>query len=110
MDRLGYAWEKFSTAIFSLAGEDRMRSRILSASKSFYVLQLSDFADYPELQEQYREIMDRLTAVRTDPATGHIPSTLESMSDDEAREIATLIIEMTFAIARQRLEIAKNSN
>jgi hypothetical protein len=109
MDALNYAWEKCSTAIVSLAGEGRMQSRILGASKSFYVLQLKDFADYPKLQQQYREIMNRLTAVR-DPVRGHIPSTLESMPDDEASKVATLIVELAFGIARARLEAAKNSN
>ena len=110
MDHLGYAWEKFQSAIFALAGDGRTQSRILSASRSFHVLQLKDFANYPELHDQYREITDRLTVVRTDPDKGYVPSTLESMSDDEAGEVATLIIEMAFGIARARLEAAKNSN
>jgi hypothetical protein len=110
MHPLNYAWEKFQIATFCLAGEDRMQSRIYAAYSAFHPVQLKDFENYPELHDKYREIMDRLTVVRTDREKGYVPATLESMADDEAREVATLIIELMFGIARARLEAAGNSN
>jgi hypothetical protein len=109
IDPLSYPWEKFSTAIYSLAGEGPLQKRIYAAYGSFHTLRPDNFTDHPDLRDQYEEIMGRLTAIKN-PEKGHVPATLEQMSDDEARKVATLIIEMAFAITSARLWAAKNSN
>jgi len=110
MADLNYVWEKFSTAIYSLAGNGPMLERLRSAYLSFHPVQIADFNDDLELQADYREIMDRLTArAEGYPGEGKVPSTLRQMSDDEANELANLIISFCFSVARARLDRARGS-
>ncbi|MCA6110467.1 hypothetical protein [Bradyrhizobium cenepequi] len=110
MADLNYVLEKFSTAIYSLAGNGPMQERLHSAYLSFHPVRISDFDDDPEMQADYREIMDRLTArAEGHPGEGKVPSTLRQMSDDEANQIADLIIDFCFSVARARIEQARNS-
>ena len=107
MTDLAYAWEKYSTAIHSLTGEGSLQDRLHGAFTSFHALRPQDFND-PELREQCQKIWDRLTVVKSDPIKGHVPATLEQMSDGEARQVRDLILDMTFMIARARLDEARN--
>ncbi|SDG45597.1 hypothetical protein SAMN05216338_1001370 [Bradyrhizobium sp. Rc2d] len=110
MADLNYVWEKFSTAIYSLAGNGPMRERLRSAYLSFHPVRIADFDDDPEMQADYREIMDRLTAWSEGyPGEGKVPSTLRQMNDEEADEVADLIIDFCFSVARARIEQARNS-
>jgi hypothetical protein len=62
------------------------------------------------MQADYREIMDRLTAqVEGYPGEGKVPSTLRQMNDDEANQVASLIIDFCFSVASARLDQARNS-
>jgi hypothetical protein len=108
MDPLAYPWEKFSNAVYALASEGPLQERILAAYMSFHVLTAKDFTD-PDLREQFEEIERRLTVVKDDPQKGFVPATLDRMSDAEAREVASLIVEMTFSIASERRLAAENS-
>lgn len=110
MADLSYVWEKFTTAVYSLAGSGPMQERLRSAYLSFHPVQVSDFDDDPELQADYREIMERLTARAEGYAgEGKVPSTLRQMSDEEADELANLIISFCFSVARARLDKARSS-
>ncbi|OPH82380.1 hypothetical protein [Nitrobacter vulgaris] len=105
MADLSYVWEKFSTAVYSLAGNGRMQDRLWSAYSSFHPIQVSDFDNDPEMQSNFREIMNRLTAKAEGHAgEGKVPSTLRQMSDDEAVELSKSIIEFCFDVARARLD------
>lgn len=109
MADLSYVWEKFSIAIYSLAGHGPMQERLHSAYLSFHPVRTSDFDDDPEMQADYREIMDRFTArAEGHPGEGKVPSTLRQMSDDEADELANLIVDFCFSVARARLEQVRN--
>lgn len=110
MADLNYVWEKFSTAVYSLAGNGPLQDRLRSAYLSFHPIRIADFDDDPEMQADYREIMDRLTARPEGyPGEGKVPSTLRQMSDDEADELASLIIDFCFSVARARIEEARSS-
>ena len=108
VDPLSYPWEKFSMALFSLAREGPLQSRLHGAYMSFHPLRAQDFND-PGLRDRYQEIMRRLTAVKNSEK-GHVPATLEKMSDEEAGEVANLILDITFAIASARLEAARQKS
>jgi hypothetical protein len=51
--------------------------------------------------------MNRLTSVEGLPGEGRVPATTKSMGDDEAEQVARLIIDFCFSIARARLEKAR---
>lgn len=108
MADLNYVWEKFSTAIYSLVGSGPMQERLRSAYLSFHPVRVSDFDNDPEMQADYREIMDRLTAQAEGyPGEGKVPSTLRQMNDEEADAIADLILDFCFSVARGRIEEAR---
>jgi hypothetical protein len=110
MADLNYVWEKFTIAIYALASHGRMQERLKSAYLSFHPIQVSDFDDDPELQANYREIMDRLTArAEGFPGEGKMPSSLRQMNDEEADRLAELIINFCFSVARARIEEARKS-
>lgn len=110
MADLGYVWEKFTTAVYSLAGHGPMQERLKSAYRSFHPIKVSDFDDDPELQADYREIIDRLTAKdEGSPGEGRVPSTLRQMSDEDADRLAELIIDFCFSVARARIDKAHKS-
>lgn len=90
MADLGYAWEKFGNAVHALAGHGSLQDRIHSAFMCFHPIRVDDFANDPELQNDYKEIMDRLTAVDGAPGEGRVPATLKQMSDEEAAHVAEL--------------------
>ena len=61
--------------------------------------------DDPEMQTDYREIMDQLTRrAEGFPGEGTVPSTLRQMSDEEADRVAELIIDFCFSVACARIE------
>jgi hypothetical protein len=110
MDPLSYPWQKFSSAIYSLAGEGSLQSRIGGAYATFHVLQVEHFKDHPDLWDQYQQIIDRLTVIKN-PDEGYAAATLEQMPDDEACEVITMILDLAFMIAEARLKKAhQNSN
>lgn len=99
MGELGYPYEKFYNAVSVLARSPRrIQDRILSAYMSFHPIKSSDFKD-PEMATSYQEIMDRLTTVK-DSEKGHVPATLDQMSDSEASVVADKIVDLFVAIAR----------
>ncbi|KGT80456.1 hypothetical protein MA20_07650 [Bradyrhizobium japonicum] len=84
-----------------------MQQRLRSAYLSFHPVRTSDFDNDPEMQAHYHEIVDRLTArAEGPPEEGKAPSTLRQISDDEADELAGLIIDFCFSVARARIEQA----
>jgi hypothetical protein len=108
MADLDYVWEKFSTAIYALAGHGPMQERLKSAYLSFHAVMVSDFDNDPEMQTDYREIVDRLSARKEGfPGEGTMPSTLRQMSNEEADRIAELIIDFCFSVARARIDAAR---
>lgn len=110
MADLSYVWEKFSTAIYSLVGNGPMQERLHSAYMSFHPIRVSDFDNDPEMQSDYREIMDMLTSQAEGyPGEGKVPSTLRQMNDDEANKLAELILDFCFSVARARIDQAHNS-
>jgi len=98
MSDIHYANEKFYNAVDSLCGDGPLKTRIHYAFMSFHPVQASDFAD-AELRAKYEEIRRRLTVVKDGPEDrGYVLNTLDAMSDDEARQLSHLIVELAFNI------------
>lgn len=100
INELPYAWEKLSTAIYSLVGLQPIKERLHTAWMSFHTLNLGRFDD-PELEAAFQAIMAKLTVVRSDPGKGHVPATLEKMTDDDAVEVAREIVDLAHEVARR---------
>jgi hypothetical protein len=68
-DKLIYASGKFLVALRAAVSADPPVGRVENAWKSFLPLTVVWFADWPDLQEKYKELMDRLTAAGTVQST-----------------------------------------
>jgi len=108
MDRssLSYPYEKFSSAVSTLATSARdIRSRLYSAALSLITLQSKDFADHPEIMRGFDELFRELTSVEAIANEGQIQATLATKSDDEAAAIASKIVDLFFHILREYKEV-----
>jgi ABC-type amino acid transport substrate-binding protein len=92
MADLNYVAEKFHTAVFSLVKNQPPQMRLRNAYMSFHPILVKDFNDQPELQEAYKNIIDRLPRGGAGPP----PSSIDQMSDSEAQALIDLIVDFTF--------------
>jgi hypothetical protein len=93
---IGYACEKLWEAVHDLAlGPGRVKDRLDSAAK--YVAMAAgarhDFADF---RTEYEAVWARLTAVHARGDEGAVRATLAQMSEDEACEIASQILDLAY--------------
>lgn len=91
-----YADEKFGAAVETMAtGIGTIQDRLLSAYMTFHPVSVEN-GDFPtdELKKEYHEIYEALTRVKDDPIKGHVPSTTEKMTDDEAADVARKIYSL----------------
>lgn len=58
-----------------------------------------DFKGHPDLQARYEAIMERLTADKSDEKHGYVPTTTERMSDEEAEEVARMLVDLESLVA-----------
>ena len=90
--RLHYASEKLSNAIRYMACSNAtLQKRLEGAHEEFCTLEPADFPE--DMSKRHAEILSRLTKEQ-----GSVPSTTVVMSDDEAYEVATLILDLFFAV------------
>jgi len=57
----------------------------------------------PERQQQYDEIYSALTADKSNPTAGHVPTTCAGLNDHEAERIASLIVDLDSALSHDRI-------
>jgi len=95
--RAEYALEKLRLAIEGMAVSPRpLQLRLESAHLTFHPIREDDFPS-DGMKAIYRDLMDRLTAVK-DPSRGYVPATVAQLSDDEAEEIARMIVNLCDAL------------
>lgn len=103
MDDLSYPDEKFSTAMYSLAGEGSLKDRIMEAYMSFHPITGKDFKNHPDLKAKFEELHAALTAVKTgDPKDGYVKTTLDSMTTEQLDDLSGKIVGLALAIRRVR--------
>jgi hypothetical protein len=102
-----YPWEKFSNAIYSLAGGGPLRDRIHSAFMSFLTIQTRDFADDPDIQAGFSKMYEELTKTKAMGDEGNVRATLNAMNDDELASLSASIVDIHLSIARARLDHAE---
>ncbi len=90
-----YAYEKFSSAVRYLAVHDGPRRELLlEARRHFTPITEADLPPDSETITDFRSLMERMTRARDSTGEGTIPATLKLISEDEARAIADLIVDI----------------
>jgi hypothetical protein len=89
-----YVREKLLKAVDALAtGTGAVQQRLLSAALAMSTLRPTDFVD-DESRAQFAAIREMLTRHEPRAGEGRIRATLARLSDDEARSVAQLIVEL----------------
>jgi hypothetical protein len=90
-----YASEKLVAAVHGMAASARsIQDRVQSAYLTFHPIRPE--RDFPtrESRERYDRIMELITADKSDEARGYVPTTVSKMSDEQAEEVARLIVDL----------------
>jgi len=97
-----YEREKLASAVSALASGAPIQKRLEYAWMAMHTLKNHGFTN-PERQAEYESIYDRLTADKSDPQRGHVPTTTAQLSDEEAQEIARDIVDLNTSLNRNRI-------
>ncbi|CNJ47134.1 hypothetical protein HB991_09170 [Yersinia mollaretii] len=96
-----YGWEKFHTAIHSLAGFGAQQERLLNA----YIFSLSHInpdVDLPEyLREEFTELSTSLTRKPAQGDEGTAYATIYAMREDEIHQAIDSIISIYDSVCRE---------
>lgn len=95
MGDTAYAFEKFTSAVRTLATTDGPRREVLrEAYRHISPLSESDFPSNSEVLEDYRALTQRLTHASDTTGEGTLVATLRTMSDQEACSLAGLFVDI----------------
>jgi hypothetical protein len=96
-----YVREKLAQAVRALAIEEgTLRQRLFAAALATSTLQPRDFGD-DESRVEFGAIREMLTRHEARAGEGRVGATLARMSDDEARSVATRILELDARLTRR---------
>lgn len=102
-DKLDYPWEKFSTALYSLAKSAPIKDRLQSAWMSYMTISEDDLGN-DGLKEQFRKIDSALKSVQNgNPENGVVANSIAAMGDQEADDCGRMIAELAISIANARI-------
>lgn len=98
-----YEREKLGNAVDALAASAApIQKRLEYAFTAFHTLMAHGFTD-SERAAEFKVITDRLTADKSDNEAGHVPTTTARLTDDEAVEIAQLIVDLNARLNMNRI-------
>jgi len=90
---IDYAYEKFSIAIRGMASSPQnIKDRIRNAHLHFHTLKSDDLPQDSRLK--YENLTTKLTSVRAKENEGSVRASLDAMSDNEAEELARVIVDL----------------
>jgi hypothetical protein len=90
----GYIREKLRAAADAInSGRGSIHERLLSAWLSFHVLKPADFPK-PDDGKLFARIIYRLTDRQAADDEGDVPATIRQMSEDEANDVASDVLEI----------------
>lgn len=93
-----YAWEKFHSAVLSLAGEGSIQQRLENAYV-FNIINLRRDNDIPEeLHEEFEEIVALMTA--SDAAEGRVNAAVNAMDEIVRSSLVEKIISLYDSLCR----------
>lgn len=94
---LGYAWERFFTAVSSLVSDGTLNERLVGAAVNLIGLKPEDFPDEDKLRERFSDVMRKLDVLAIDR---EIPRSL-----DEIEAESRLVADEGENLAKQILSI-----
>ena len=96
---MSYAWEKFHSAIHSLAGSGSQKDRLASAY--IYNLARLEPKDLPEeIQDDFREFVTEITKI--EGPDGSVKATISKMDELEISRMIDKLISMHDTITRHQ--------
>ena len=98
-----YASEKMWAALGTLAtSTEPLQERLMHAHLTFAPIRPDEDLPSDELKIAYKEIMDRLTADKSDREKGYVPTTTERMTDEEAYQVVDLLVSFAHLVEMHR--------
>ncbi|WP_410751782.1 hypothetical protein [Citrobacter sp. U14242] len=98
---LSYAWEKFHTAVLTLAGDGNIKER-LSNAFIFSIDHIKASEDIPEdLREQFESLCDNLTRIDPVGNEGKVQATVSQIDSFELSKTAEDIVSFYDTICRR---------
>jgi hypothetical protein len=96
-----YAAEKLSLTVHALAdGKGRIQERLINAyvSQGMRMGAVNAEKFDPDLADDMRDFHERMTKVHSDNDMGYIHNTVMAMSEDEASEMASELVELMWRV------------
>lgn len=97
-----YEREKLANAVHALASAAPIQKRLEYAWTAMHTLKNHGFTN-ADRQAEYESIYERLTADKSDPHAGHVPTTCARLSDEQAEAIARDIVDLNTALNWNRV-------
>ena len=98
-----YEREKLGAAVYALAASAApIQKRLEYAWMAMHTLKAHGLID-SERAVEYDEIYKSLTADKSDEQGGYVPTTCAKLSDDEAAQIATAIVDLNARLNSDRI-------
>ena len=100
MEDVNYTYEKLMVAVSTLTGPGDIRARLVDTFISgLHVLGPNDFPE--ELRDDWAGIKRALTWLPAEGNEGTAQRTIEAMSDDEARKVASSVFSLFLQVAER---------
>src|ERR1700694_2752156 len=97
-----YEREKLANAVHALVSAAPIQKRLEDAWAAMHTLKNHGFTNV-DRQAEYENIYERLTADKSDPHAGHVPTTCARLSDEQAEVIARDIVDLNTALNWNRV-------
>jgi hypothetical protein len=103
MSGISYAYEKLFSAVGGMASSPlSLQERLEAAYIGFHPIRPEELP--AEVGNQYRKIMELLTADKSDAHRGYVPTTTARMTDDQARMVIQMLVTLLDQVARLHFE------
>lgn len=93
-----YAWEKFSSAIRGMAVSSKSIQQRLADAYVYNLIHVDPEKLPGDIRADFIQLNKRLTAVAPLAGEGSVQATVSGMSDQEATEIGSRIVDMYFRV------------
>ena len=97
MSELDYVSQTLAKAVLALGRPGGIAERMKSAHREWHPITADKVP--AELRKKWQSIIDRLTVVKDDEQ-GHVPATIDSLSDDDLNDLAMDIMDFAARVNR----------
>jgi hypothetical protein len=95
-----YGWEKLHVAVINLVGRDPLKKRVIDAVLAVHTLRSGGPHLPADTQDEFDELMERMTAVEPVGDEGSVEATANTLSIEELEEVAESIVSMYDDVTR----------